>query len=139
MAKTTTKPASAHSVRRPLSQPGPRARQTAPPVAPVRQPRPPRRRVRATKMGFYDHKRRRVGDVFDLKRPGDFSQVWMTEVSAGTPTKETGPKESLKREHDEILGGRTEGRADASEGFEVEGNDNAEGLEAGRTDNPLGE
>ena len=40
--------------------------------------------VKAIKLGYYDHKRRRVGSVFELKDAKDFSEKWMIKVPPGT-------------------------------------------------------
>jgi hypothetical protein len=62
-------------------------------------------RVVATRLGYYDHKRRRVGDVFVYAAPidGDGDAVlpsWVEEASGATPLKETGAQEALNQEHD---------------------------------------
>lgn len=73
-------------------------------------------KVRATKMGYYDHARRREGDVFTLKpiegavKDSDgrnvkkkfftareqFSPNWMEEVKMSTPEKITTAPEALR-------------------------------------------
>ena len=65
-------------------------------------------RVRAIRMGYYDHIRRRVGDVFMVPQ-AVFSKKWMEMVSSGTPERMTTGQEQLRRDHDEILGGRSPG------------------------------
>jgi hypothetical protein len=72
---------------------------------------PATRRVRATQVGYYDEKRRRVGDVFTLKQDKDFSQTWMEEVDPHTPEKITTGAEVLRQQHDEILAGKATGDA----------------------------
>lgn len=79
-----------------------------------------RPKVQATKMGFYDHKRRRKGDVFSLKDPKHFTRKWMVKVDAATPLRVTTGREELKRQHDEILGARFEGRSEVTESQEVQ-------------------
>lgn len=37
-------------------------------------------RVRATKLGYYDHKRRREGSEFVLSDPKHFSEAWMESL-----------------------------------------------------------
>jgi hypothetical protein len=72
--------------------------------APRVEPTGPRK-VRALKMGYYDHVRRREGDVFILNDPAnEFSSKWMEYVDARTPTKVTTGAEDLRKKHDEILG-----------------------------------
>ena len=39
-------------------------------------------KVRATQLGYYNLKRRRVGDVFTLIKKEDFSEKWMADLSA---------------------------------------------------------
>lgn len=80
---------------------------------------PPRVKVQAKKMGFYDHKRRRKGDVFSLKDPKHFTRKWMLRVDQSIPEKITSGREELKRQHDEILGARMEGRTEATASQEV--------------------
>jgi hypothetical protein len=61
-------------------------------------------KVQATRMGIFQHGRRRENDVFTLTSEREFNPSWMRWVDAGTPEKVTGPKEHLKNEHDQILG-----------------------------------
>jgi hypothetical protein len=42
-------------------------------------------RVRATKPGFYNDYPVAVGQVFTLRKPGDFSARWMERVDPSTP------------------------------------------------------
>jgi hypothetical protein len=56
-------------------------------------------------MGYYDHARRRAGDVFILARSKDYSPRWMELVPTSTPEKVTGAKAALEKIHDEIIGG----------------------------------
>jgi hypothetical protein len=60
-------------------------------------------KVRALLPGFYNNKRRRVGDVFVIEGAQAFSVRWMEVVDNRTPTRTTTAKEHLKREHDAIL------------------------------------
>lgn len=74
------------------------------------QPVAPRTmRVRATRTGFYDNARRRADDVFTIA-PQDFSDKWMQAIDKRTPERKTGPNAHLKRQHDEILGMKVEGK-----------------------------
>lgn len=59
-------------------------------------------KVRATRMGYYDHLRRRVGDVF-LIPAWMFSDKWMELADPGERGIVTDSQASLKREHDTIL------------------------------------
>lgn len=68
---------------------------TAPPVW--------RLKVRALQVGYYEHIRRRVGDVFSIERPQDFSAVWMQEVGASTPERITTGTQALRQMHDETM------------------------------------
>jgi len=88
-------------------------------------------RVRAIRLGYYDDKRRRLGDVFLIRPPftvknvdrvpdpdpeikkipetievDEFSDNWMEKVPGNTPLKTTTAKEDLKRKHDEELAAR---------------------------------
>jgi hypothetical protein len=76
----------------------------------VRKPAPIK--VRATQMGYYDHVRRREGDVFVVES-SQFSKKWMERVDAETPERVTTAKQALKEQHDEILGGRQSSRDDS--------------------------
>lgn len=38
-------------------------------------------KVRATKLGYYNHRRQRPGAEFFLKKKEHFSKLWMEEVS----------------------------------------------------------
>ncbi len=78
-------------------------------------------RVMATEPGYYDHARRRVGDVFTMavldldggrpKPGGGVSRPcsWVEEVDPRTPERLTGAQDNINRQHDEILGGRVAG------------------------------
>lgn len=61
--------------------------------------RPPaqRLRVRATKLGYYDDKLQRVGDVFDIAGPDAFSRHWMERVSDRVPAHTTTKPPDLQR------------------------------------------
>jgi hypothetical protein len=67
-------------------------------------------KVQATKMGYYDDKLRRPGDVFTIVGKASFSEKWMQRVDGGTPEKITGSAEDLRRQHDEIQAGRLSGK-----------------------------
>ena len=41
-------------------------------------------KVQKGRMGYYNHKRRKAGDIFDLKKDGDFSKKWMERVPDDT-------------------------------------------------------
>lgn len=43
--------------------------------------------VRALDTGYYEHKRRREGDLFDLRDEKDFSEKWMEAVDGAPVTK----------------------------------------------------
>lgn len=80
-------------------------------------------RVMATSMGYYDLKRRRIGDVFTVRgplfedgevvrRPGgpivtDFSPKWMERVPQNTPERITTGQQQLARDHDDLLKSRS--------------------------------
>lgn len=91
-------------------------------------------KVQATRLGYYDNKRRHPGDVFyidgakheeDVRDPetkklrhrkGDIIELasWMRLVPARTPLGQTTAQESVNRKHDEILAGQfAEKNADA--------------------------
>jgi hypothetical protein len=105
------------------------------PAAQKSSPEAPKKalRVRATRLGYYDHKRRREGDVFTLRpvvgkklektTPGgvgklvphtftveeQFSEYWMEVVASSTPEHTTSAPEDLRRKHEEILQARRPG------------------------------
>jgi hypothetical protein len=63
---------------------------TAPETVPVK--------VRATRLGYYDHKRRRVGDVFVVQavvKDGVAELPSWTEDAGGAQLKETGAQAAL--------------------------------------------
>jgi hypothetical protein len=75
---------------------------------PLRGSSPPTtapQKVRAIRLGYYDHVRRRVGDVFTIQARA-FSAVWMEHVDPNTPERLTTGAQDLRRQHDEILSGR---------------------------------
>lgn len=55
-------------------------------------------KVRATRLGYYDNERKRIGDVFIIGGPKEFSTEWMETVDGSTPVKTTGPQTALNRE-----------------------------------------
>jgi hypothetical protein len=55
-------------------------------------------RVRATQRGQYGNVLRRVGDVFDVRRPGDVSAHWMVVVDATTPLVQTTARAAISGE-----------------------------------------
>lgn len=75
-------------------------------TAPEGQDTPTPRRVRATQMGYYDHIRRREGDVFTIHKMQDYSANWMEFVSKSTPEKITTGLEDLRAQHDRELATR---------------------------------
>lgn len=44
-------------------------------------------KVLAKQLGYYDHKRRREGEVFTIKAEKEFSHVWMEAVDGPAPKK----------------------------------------------------
>jgi len=68
-------------------------------------------KVRATRMGYYDHIRRREGDVFIIANKAAFSKMWMEEVDPRTRERTTSAPQALRQAHDEILGGKVTGGA----------------------------
>lgn len=84
---------------------------------------PRTRKVRALKLGYYDDKRRRTGDVFLIREPyqgeventlgeveqteiDEFSDKWMEDVDANTPERITTGRQALKEQHDAELAAR---------------------------------
>jgi hypothetical protein len=62
-------------------------------------------RVVATRLGYYDHKRRRVGDVFVYAAPIDADgdavlPSWVEEAPTDAALRETGAQSALNQEHD---------------------------------------
>lgn len=88
--------------------------------------------VEATAMGYYDHARRRAGDVFAIASDKDFSERWMRRASADARERTTTPNQAIAREHDAILGGRYGGMGHTA------GNPSpTAGLDQAREQNPL--
>jgi len=94
------------------SIPGPRPVKA---LDPKEQPKPAVKdnpiKVRAIRVGYYDHVRRREGDVFIIANEQAFSEKWMEQVDPRTRERTTSAKQALEREHDAILGGRVTGGA----------------------------
>jgi hypothetical protein len=55
-------------------------------------------KVTATAMGYYDHIRRRPGDVFELIGEADYSAKWMKPVPADTAERRTSAQDALTAE-----------------------------------------
>jgi hypothetical protein len=66
-------------------------------------------RVQATQLGYYDDKRRRIGDVFTIGSMKEFSHKWMVIVDPSTPERITTGQEELRRQHDAIVQAKAEG------------------------------
>lgn len=56
-------------------------------------------KVRAIRLGYYGHTRRRPGDVFMVHGDQDMSGRWMERVAPTTPLTSTSAPEALRREH----------------------------------------
>jgi hypothetical protein len=52
-------------------------------------------KVRATQMGYYDLKRRREGDVFEIKTEKEFSSKWMEKLDSKS-ARSRKPKEEVE-------------------------------------------
>lgn len=90
-------------------------------------------KVRAIRLGYYDLKRRRFGDVFTIAGDHEFSTEWMERVAASTPEHTTSAQQALDQQNEETLGRRQakpEGSNDAA-------GDNS-GDDATGNANPLG-
>jgi hypothetical protein len=75
-----------------------------------------RRKVRATRTGYYEHTIRHPGDVFiqdDDISP--FSDKWMEKVDDDEPERITGSNAIIQQEHDRILNDRVTGNAAAGD------------------------
>jgi hypothetical protein len=71
----------------------------------------PTLKVRALEMGYYEHVRRRPGDVFTIPAHA-YNARWMARVPPSTPERVTTAQQAIQREHDAILQARTPGRED---------------------------
>lgn len=91
-------------------------------------------RVEATRLGYYDHTRRRIGDVFDIRGEEDFSENWMRSVDGKTAKRTTKSQEALDRETSDIK--QLKGQA-GRPGMHTEGGTRDDVRQG--TDNPLGE
>ena len=118
MAKTAPKKAAAiraaKANARPIPHDDPQARQAK--VDEAMRPKKGSIRVMATKVGYYDDKRRRIGDVFTVsaernEKGGyrEFSDKWMERVDEDTPERITTGNEDIRRQHDEILKAKSMG------------------------------
>ncbi len=74
----------------------------------ARTPKGEPMRVRALRIGYHEHKRRRVGDVFTITAE-QFSESWMVQVHAKTPETTTTGNQQLRKDHDEIMAARSPG------------------------------
>lgn len=105
-----TTPTPPRAVARPIKP------QIKPAGLPPRTPAPAEKthpiKVRAKELGYYDHARRREGDVFIIANEQAFSAKWMERVDAATPERMTTANQALRQKHDEILGGSVTGDAD---------------------------
>jgi hypothetical protein len=79
------------------------------PAAPAAGPQQKKRiKVRATRTGYYDHARRREGDVF-VAFEHEFSPAWMERVAPGTPEKTTTGQQELNAKYDAVREDRAGG------------------------------
>lgn len=58
-------------------------------------------KVKAKRMGYYNHIRRREGDVFELHDKSLFSKSWMEKLGGGEPVAEPKPKVASKSKKQE--------------------------------------
>ena len=132
--RSSPNPAQQSAVARPAAtsvQPPKAAKPAAPPATKGRP-----FKVRATQMGYYDHIRRRLGDVFVIQGEHEFSGRWMEKVDASTPERITTPNQAIKQQHDDILAMRHAGNV--PQGSMQVGDDNVPDDLPDGTDNPLG-
>ena len=96
--------------------------------------------VRATQLGYYDHARRRPGDVFSMteidayggRKSEDGKRVsrpcsWVVPVDPRTPERISGSQQAINDRHDEILGGRLAGDRSSESGPSDDGDDMLKG------------
>lgn len=81
----------------PISRPT-SARKDVPGAPRVTQPATRGIKVRATRTGYYDEKRRREGDVFLIREEAAFAKSWMERVDPTTPEHTTSAPEALARQ-----------------------------------------
>ena len=62
-------------------------------------------KVRATRMGYYDHVRRRENNVFVIDEP-HFSATWMEKVTRNTSESLTTAQQALNQKFDDELESR---------------------------------
>lgn len=103
-ARVPAAPARTEATKRGPYEPVPTRAHSATPTS--RIPPGPGIRVEAIQVGYFDHGRRRIGDVFSIHTEQEFSSRWMRKVASNTPPRETRPNEAISREHDAILGGK---------------------------------
>lgn len=90
----------------------PAARTSTRAAGSTREPAQPRKagyKVRATQLGYYEHERKREGDVFVLKYEHDFAANWMERVDPRTAPKTTTGQEVLRQQHEEVRRQRSTG------------------------------
>lgn len=61
------------------------------------------KKVRAIKMGYLRHSRRRAGDVFVIYNSKEFSPAWMEYAGSNDPEKITSGQDELNRQRRESL------------------------------------
>lgn len=91
------------------------ARHAAPLPPPMKPKSPPpvpkddpiKVRVKEGETGYYDHVRRRAGDVFIIANRRAFSTRWMEEVNPRTRESHSTAQQAIDKKHDEILGGQS--------------------------------
>ena len=67
-------------------------------------------RVRAIRLGYYDHIRRREGNVFTLHEAKHFSDRWMVKVHSREKETFTTAQQAINLHHDELVSGRMPGQ-----------------------------
>lgn len=99
MAKTSATP----SHRAPSPKPSRPKAPSVPDAVHASNASRPALMVRALRMGYYNHVRRRENDVFALNKLSDFSAHWMAWESPNASERITTGNEDLRRQHDEIM------------------------------------
>jgi hypothetical protein len=60
-------------------------------------------KVRATRLGYYDHARRREGDVFVMDEHQVATHSWVERVPSNTPESISTSQDAINLAHDELL------------------------------------
>lgn len=60
-------------------------------------------KVRAIRLGYYNHERKQPGSVFNIESEKHFSKKWMEPFEEGKKVEKPAPKSKAKSKDDDVI------------------------------------